>query len=432
MKETQPTTTIMPIDYLKIVFRRKWLLIGAIYIGLVVGIILSSILPKTYESYTVIMVEEGKIINPLISTLAVSTTMVDRMRTIQEQMLSWNSLTKLVKKLQLSKDIDSQYAYEQLILSLRKYIRVRLGGKNIIRISFTDKDPKKAQAVVKTITEIFINENIKMQHRETNDAINFINDQLKVYRKKIKEGEITALQEKLDNLLIDSTEKHPLVKQLRAKLTKAEGELASGNYDIAADTELKLNTQSGQLMQELEKISNSIDLNNTDPDGQTAGTVNDAVYKMLLVEKIGKTLKQDAKIDENIYNKLLQRLETAKITKRLDASTQGTRYTILDPPRLPIKPIKPNKTLVVLMGIFLGASAGAAAILLTEFMDQSFLGVDEAKAALGLPILGGISRIVTVEDINREKWIIRKRIILFLITGAALIVIIAIFSLLQK
>ena len=112
MEQTQPTKTIMPIDYLKIVFRRKWLLIGAIYIGLVGGIILSSVLPKTYESYTVVMVEEGKIINPLISTLAVSTTMIERMSTIQEQMLSWNSLTKLVKELQLDKGIDSQYEYE--------------------------------------------------------------------------------------------------------------------------------------------------------------------------------------------------------------------------------------------------------------------------------------------------------------------------------
>ena len=116
----------------------------------------------------------------------------------------------------------------------------------------------------------------------------------------------------------------------------------------------------------------------------------------------------------------------------MDEATKGTRYTILDPPGLPITPIKPNKTLVVLMGIFLGAGAGAAAILLTEFMDQSFLGVDEAKAALNLPVLGGISRIVTIEDINREKWINRKRIILFLITGAALIVLITMLSLLQK
>ena len=186
MENAESNKFTLPLDYLKIIFRRKWILIVGIYAGLLGGIILAQSLPKSYESSTAILVEEGKIINPLISTLAVSTAMVERMQTIQEQMLSWNSLTKLIRKLGLDKNLRSQYEYEQLVLRLRKDIRVRLGGKNVIRIAFTDKNPGKAQAVVKNITEIFINENIKTQSKETDDAVSFINDQLTLYRKKIK------------------------------------------------------------------------------------------------------------------------------------------------------------------------------------------------------------------------------------------------------
>ncbi|PIQ89228.1 MAG: hypothetical protein COV72_04295 [Candidatus Omnitrophica bacterium CG11_big_fil_rev_8_21_14_0_20_42_13] len=431
MENSETVKNLMPIDYLKILFRRKWLLIAAVYIGLIGGIIASYLLPKSYESYTVILVEEGKIINPIISSLAVSTTMTQRMQTIQEQMLSWNSLTQLVKQLKLDANAKSQYEYEQLILSIRRNIRVHLGGKNVIKISFADKDPAKAQAIVKTITEIFINQNITMQNQETDDAINFINDQLQVYRKKIKEGEISAMKQELDKLLIDATEKHPVVQDLKLKIAQAEEELASGNFDLN-ETDTATGPKGKKLKEELITLRDSIDLDNLNADIHSAGTVNDAMYKMLLVDKIDNVLKQDAKIDESIYNKLLERLETAKITKRLDASVQGTRYTVLDPPRLPIKPTKPNKILVIFMGIFLGAACGLGAIFFMEFTDTSFIGIDEAKTHLTLPVLGGISRITTIEDITKEKNTLKKRVALLLIGGIALVIAIVIYSAINK
>lgn len=431
MESSENTPSILPMNYIKMFFRRKWLLAGCVYCGLLFGIIFAQVLPKEYESYTVLMVEEGKIINPIISSLAVSTAMTERMKTIHEQMLSWNSLAQLVKALGLDKNVDSQYAYERLILDLRSKINVRLGGQNIIRISFIDKNPEKAQLVIKTITEIFINENIKMQNKETDDAITFINDQLKVYRKKMKEGEIAKMQETLNNLLVDSTESHPMVRDLQAKITKAKEELASSNFDGEAQI-MPLSSDKDKLKEELTTLRNKLDLDKIGTDGNVVGTSNDALYKMLLVEKINNALGQDAKVDESIYNKLLEKLETAKITQRLDASTQGTRYTVLDPPRLPIKPIKPNKPLVVFMGLFMGIASGVGLILLIEFMDHSFLGVDEAKAFLRFPVLGGISRIVTEQDLAIEQGRRKKAIVFSLIVGISLIIIISIASFIRK
>lgn len=189
---------------------------SAIYVGLISGIITSYVLPKSYQSSTLILAEEGKIINPIISSLAVSTNLSARMRTIQEQILGWNSLTQLVKTLKLDNAVKTRYEYENLILSIRKRIKVLLGGQSIIRISFEDANPAQAQAVVKTLTEILINQNIEMQNKETDDAINFINDQLKLYKRKIKEGEIAKMQEDLNKLLMDSTES--LLLQAEAKV----------------------------------------------------------------------------------------------------------------------------------------------------------------------------------------------------------------------
>ncbi|MEK6715299.1 MAG: GNVR domain-containing protein [Candidatus Omnitrophota bacterium] len=426
MENLESTHAITPIDYIKIIFRRKWLLLAAIYIGLISGIVTSYILPKSYESSTLMLVEEGKIINPIISSLAVSTKLTERMRSIQEQILSWNSLTQMVKALRLDNAVKTRYEYENLILSIRKRIKVLLGGQNIIKISFEDANPAKAQAVVKTLTEILVNQNIEMQNEETDDAINFINDQLKLYKKKILEGKIAKMQDDLDNLLIDSTENHPSVKDLRNRINKAKEDLAKENFDSES---APISSGNDQLKGELKSLRDSLDLDNAKSgEPQTAGTINEALYKMLLVDKIDTALSQDVKIDENIYNILLQKLEVAKITKRLDVSTQGTKYIILDPPRLPIKPTKPNKLMVVFIGIFLGAAVGAGLVLLMELMDHSLVGIEEAKACLNYPILGGISRIITAEDLLKEKNVVKKRIVFSLTAGISLVMILMVYS----
>lgn len=429
MENLEPTPAIMPIDYLKIIFRRKWFLLGAVYAGLISGIITSYILPKSYESNTLILVEEGKVINPIISSLAVSTNLSARMRTIQEEILGWNSLTQLVKTLKLDNTVKTRYEYENLILSIRKRIKVLLGGQSIIKISFADANPAQSQAVVKTLTEILVNQNIEMQNRETDDAINFINDQLKLYKRKIKEGEIAKMQEDLSKLLMDSTESHPLVKDLRNRITNAKEGLGKENFDLDTAPSLPISSGNDQLKEQLKTLRDSIDLDNAKSgEPQAAGTINESIYKMLLVDKIDNALSQDAKIDEHIYNTLLEKLETAKITKRLDASMQGTKYTILDPPRLPIKPTKPNKLMVIFIGIFLGAAVGAGIVLLMEFMDHSFVGIEEAKACLNYPILGGISRIITAEDLLKEKNVVKKRIAFSLTAGVSLVLILMVYT----
>ena len=396
-----------PIHYVKIFFRRKRYFLLPVFIGLACGIAAGFFLPKTYESSTIILVEEGKVINPLIQGLAVSTSLPERLRTLREQILGWDRLDRLIKTLSLAKGVNSQYDYEQLILRLRKNISVQFRGPNLIRIAYQSSDPAKTQQVVKTVTDIFIEENIAMQNRETDTAVEFINDQLKVYKKKIKESELAQKEDELKALLIDSTELHPRVKELRADLAKIHEEIETGNFEV----KIKPQTSSplvSQIEQEINRIQTSAAAtdNTTVTEAATSnvrGMPNENLYGLLLLDKVGNVLARDIQVNEQIYNMLLQRLETAKITRRLEASQEGTRYTILDPARLPLRPAKPNLAVTALIGFVLGGLFGAGIILSIEFFDRSFLSVDEAKNFLSGPVLGAISKITTPEELEEER-----------------------------
>ena len=80
-------SSVNPMNYLKIFFRRKELLIIPAIIGLILGICAGIILPKKFQSSTILLVEEGKTDNPLFDQLAVSTTVGQRMNAIRESML---------------------------------------------------------------------------------------------------------------------------------------------------------------------------------------------------------------------------------------------------------------------------------------------------------------------------------------------------------
>jgi hypothetical protein len=126
---------------------------------------------------------------------------------------------------------------------------------------------------------------------------------------------------------------------------------------------------------------------------------------------------------------LLERLETAKITQRLETSREGTRYTVLDPARLPLSPVKPNKPLVILLGLFLGLGCGLGLVFMREFMDQSVLDVEDAKLSLVGPVLGAIPRITTAEEVARERSSAVTLTVISTIIGIVLVVAALLISL---
>lgn len=394
------------IEYLKVFFRRKWFIIIPPFIGLVLGICTSMLLPKQYLSSMKILVEEQKDDNPLLTNLAVSTSAAQRIQTIKETMLGWDSVNELVKRLHLDKNIHSQIQLEQLIKKLQDKIWFK-PEENIIQISYTSTDPQQAQAVVKNVTDIFIGRNLVAQSRETSTAIKFIEEQLHVYLGKIKSAEIADLKDKLNALLVDSTEMHPLVKQLRSQIAKKMDELKAQNLEYSEDaklTEQATNPMITQIQQALAnlgpKAMTSAELNS---NAAALGGNDKDLYKVMLMDKIDTVMARDVNVNEGIYNSLLQRLETAKITQRLQASKEGTRYTIIEDARVPTRPYSPNKIMVSLMGLFIGLGLGVAVIFMMEFLDKSFLDVQEASTFLNTPLLGAISKINTEDSLKEQK-----------------------------
>jgi len=414
------------VNYLQIFFRRKYLFLYPFILTVFITVLLSFVLPKTYVSTSVVLIEEENVINPLISGLAVSTSVADRLRILREQILSWRSLTELTRKLDLDAEVKTPLGYEELIKRIRQNITVEPRGPQLVLISYAGRKPEQVQLVAKTLTDIFIEQNQQAQTRETDVAVDFLEDQLRFYRAKIKQDEIKRLKQQLDELLVDSTPEHPLVKSLKERIARLQESVKKNEDDIELDVRVEsrqdayMDKASLLILKQLKKNEEASD--NTDKN------LGMSTEDIQLTKRIPEGLPLDNTVNENIYAQLLERLETARITKQLDSFKEGTRFSIIDPPRLPFKPVKPDPVKFLLLGIVLGCGVGYGCIFLAEMPDQSFKNVNEAKAELDKPILGTIAAIITEREYNKRRRLANFSYVLIGTSFGLIVLTVVIFS----
>ncbi|MGQ9695974.1 MAG: GumC family protein [Thermodesulfobacteriota bacterium] len=90
------------------------------------------------------------------------------------------------------------------------------------------------------------------------------------------------------------------------------------------------------------------------------------------------------------YQSLLDKKIQAQMAESLERKQQGEQFKILDPARLPEKPVKPDRNRIMLIGAFIGLIAGLGLAWLRESMDQSFHSEADVESYLNLPVIAVI------------------------------------------
>jgi polysaccharide chain length determinant protein (PEP-CTERM system associated) len=141
-------------------------------------------------------------------------------------------------------------------------------------------------------------------------------------------------------------------------------------------------------------------------------------YKGLIVERTNTETK---------YQDLMKRVMEAKVSQGLEKEQMGEKFTLIDPARLPEKPIKPNVPAVLLIGLFLGIGAGVGNTSLKESGDQSVRTPGQLARALGLPVLGAIPRIINEQDRLHGRAVRRRALIAVCVAIVAAVLLFHLF-----
>ncbi len=117
------------------------------------------------------------------------------------------------------------------------------------------------------------------------------------------------------------------------------------------------------------------------------------------------SLKRDYDNINNTYNSLLNRKLEAEIAVNMEKKQKGEQFRILDPAKLPEKPISPNMNRLFLLTLAAGLAVGGGLIFLLEYFDTSFRMPKEIESILGLSVIATFPIVCQPRDIwtNRFK-----------------------------
>lgn len=136
------------------------------------------------------------------------------------------------------------------------------------------------------------------------------------------------------------------------------------------------------------------------------------------------SLLRDHNSAKEKYEEIQAKQLNAQIAENLEGENKSERFSLIDPPLLADRPIKPNRKKIILLGILLALAATAGLVFLLEMLNQRIRGKGALTAILGHSPLVDIPYIMTSDEhIRRKTLIVRGVISLTVLLVISLIVV---------
>ncbi len=117
----------------------------------------------------------------------------------------------------------------------------------------------------------------------------------------------------------------------------------------------------------------------------------------------------------------------AQVAEELEKDRKGERFSLLEPAQLPERPFKPDRTLIMLLGVVLAIAGGIGIGAMREALDFSIKGPRDLARKIALPILAQVPYLPSAEDGDRKKNRLWAFVISALVLLIALLIVIHVF-----
>jgi polysaccharide chain length determinant protein (PEP-CTERM system associated) len=212
----------------------QWRWIG-LFVAWVVGIIAAIVvvrMPDQFEASARIYVDTQSVLKPLMSGLAVQPNVDQQIAILSRTLISRPNVEKLARMADLDHGVKSKEDQDRLVDGLMRTLAIgRAGGDNLYTLAYRSTQPERAMRVVQSLTSIFVESSLGNKRKDTDSAKQFIEDQIKVYEKKLADAENRLKDFKLRNMNVSGEgrdafsrmgELNSALNQARLELREAE------------------------------------------------------------------------------------------------------------------------------------------------------------------------------------------------------------------
>ena len=292
-------------DYIEMLRRYRSWIIGPMFAGLVVGVVVAFLWPDTFISQALMRITPQQVPEKLVPS-AINSQMAERLTQMQQEILSRTSLAEMVQRpaLNLYPKERQRMPMEDIIEQMRnKDIKISmldgaLQGSNrglaaafVIQYKYTDK--YKAQAVVRDLVSKFEEQNVTVLRNQSTLTTTFLNDEYKSAKENMD-----RLDQEITKFRTENQGRLPEQYQANlATLNSSQQQLSSLNEALNRNQQEKMlletqlqnyRTQLNYYKSNLEETVGSsqavknqrlIDLNKTITDGKAQLAAAREVYR---------------------------------------------------------------------------------------------------------------------------------------------------------
>jgi polysaccharide biosynthesis transport protein len=338
----------------------------------------------------------------------------------------------------------------RLIESFHSHLTVGVvHSSRLVEVKFESTSPKVAADAVNTLADLYVENNFRKKYESVMQASDWMAGQMRELKVKMEESHEALVKYERDNQIfaLDQGQNVTVTKlaDLNRDLTEAQADRIAkeSQYELVKTHRLDdlATVMQNPLLQDLQKqrsqVANSLaeargtlgpkhpkvvqlerqlqDLDNQmesqmhvaagriESDYQAAVNRENLLRKAFEQQKNEANslnsklveyslLRRDYETNQQLYEGLLQRLKEAGISSGLRSSN----INVVDRARPPISPVRPRKSLNLMLSLIVGLALGCALALFNEYLDNSVKVPEDVEQLVNLPVLGIIPAVSSV------------------------------------
>ena len=256
---------------------------------------------------------------------------------------------------------------------------------------------------------------IDRDYKSTQEELRYLDVELASAKANVKtnaNGEIVSPTSELEKAKAELErslglykETHPTIRALRRKIEALEKpvETKTSSKPVRADIATELVIAKVQAQIEAAKVR----LNSLAQQRKSLESRVDQLQAQVTlspqVERGLFTLMRDYENAKSKYEEVKSKQINAKIAENLEQENKAERFSMLEPPIFPDKPIKPNRKKVIALGFGAGIAGALALAILLETLDRRVRGVEALTSLINMRPLVIIPYISTNAEVKRRK-----------------------------
>jgi succinoglycan biosynthesis transport protein ExoP len=319
-------------------------------------------------------------------------------------------------------------------------------NSKIVNISYMSTNPEFATLVANSVAKAYIEEILDMKMSSTRYALEWMTKKAEEEKSKLAKSEmalqeymrandIVTLQDKItitpekltefntqlikaetrrkelealynkvtkvnltDAETVPAIASDPTLQSLRSQILKAEQNIEelSKKYGkkhpamIRAEEELNVlqDKRVQQTKRAIESIKNEYELaraNESSLRGMLSSTKAEALNLNEKFIQYG-VLTREVETNRQLFDALIKRIKEQSVTEEI----QTVNVWVVEKAERPQSPVKPKKSLNILLGIIVGLFGGVGLAFFFEYLDNTIKSPEEVETRLGVPVLGTV------------------------------------------